>query len=159
MSFKRVSPWFSSLVKVEVEKKSCPVLICKQWFEKKSFLLLWQKSKWENISICKCGKKLSFEQANSIETNLWTWNLQTGRAISYKSVKQFWLNLSKPNVKRFSWSNGNIFSYWQMDIVCHFDFCHNRRKDLAVDTVQIFFNQVGHQTTYASMVNKHFITK
>ena len=28
-----------------------------------------------------------------------------------------------------------------------------------LDTVQDFFDQVGHQTTYASMGNKHFITK
>ena len=30
---------------------------------------------------------------------------------------------------------------------------------VAIDTVIDFFDQVGHQTTYASMGNKHFIAK
>ena len=43
-----------------------------------------------------------FDRANSIKTNLRTCKLQTIRSISYKSIKQFWLNLPHPNGKKFS---------------------------------------------------------
>ena len=68
------------------------------WFSElnlalKPFLLLWQNSKWQEISICKCENFLTFKRANSMETNLRTCNLQTSQFISYKFEKQLRLIL------------------------------------------------------------------
>ena len=56
----------------------------------------------------------------SIITNLETCSLQTNQSESYKSTYQFWLNLS--------YSHGKKFSHLQINIFCHFNFCHNRRN-------------------------------
>ena len=91
----------------------------------KTFLLLWQKLNWQNISICKCEffKTLMWKtfchlviKAYSIENNLRACNSWTGCSVSYKFVNWFWLNLPYPNSKMFSTSNVKNNSHLQMDI-------------------------------------------
>ena len=55
----------------------------------------------------------------------WNW---PDRSISYKSVKQFQLNLPFPKGKKISRSNVKKISHLQMDIFCHFNFWHDRRN-------------------------------
>ena len=98
--------------------------------QQKAFLLLWQKSKWQNISICKCENFLSFANviffsiwgANSIETNLQTCNLPIGQSISYKSFR-----LKAVSIE-FAPSNGKNVSHLQIHTFCHFNFFNNRRN-------------------------------
>ena len=49
--------------------------------------------------------------------NLQTCNSWTGQYVIYKSVNQFWLNLSKQNSKTFLTSNDKKFSHLQMNII------------------------------------------
>ena len=46
------------------------------------------------------------------------------------------------------------FDYWNLRHISAQTF-----GNYALDTVQEFFDQVGHQTMYASIGNKHFFTK
>jgi hypothetical protein len=65
----------------------------------KTFLLLWQKLKWQKISICKCEHFFDIwsgiffchlmDWASSIQTVLQTCSLWTGRSLCYKSVSSF----------------------------------------------------------------------
>ena len=105
--------------------------------KQKAFLLSWQKSKWQKISICKCefffwhliwNTFCHLDRACSIKTDLQTCNLWTGQVVSYMFVNWFWLNLFYPNGKKFSTSNVKKNWQLQMDIFCHFDFCHRRRN-------------------------------
>ena len=57
-----------------------------------------------------------FDRTNSIKTNLQTCYLQTIQSISYKFIKQFWLNLSNPNSKMFYTSNVKINPHLQIHI-------------------------------------------
>ena len=68
------------------------------------------------------------DRACSIKTDLQTCNLWTGQVVSYMFVNWFWLNLFYPNGKKFSMSNVKKNWHLQMDIFCHFDFCHSRRN-------------------------------
>ena len=72
-------------------------------------------------------KNLPLNGAISIKIGLQNCSLQTGRSISY--VNQFWLN---PNGKTFSRSISKSTSHLQLDIFCHFDFCHNRRNCFSI---------------------------
>ena len=58
---------------------------------------------WKNFAICKCENLLPFDGENSIETNLQTSYLLAGQSISYKSVKQFWLNFQIKWQKARGW--------------------------------------------------------
>ena len=87
---------------------------------------------WKVFAICKCENFLTFEWANSIETRLWTYNLLTGWSISYKSLKQFQFNLPHQMAKKITFEIGKRFSHLQMDIFCHFNFCHNRRNGFSM---------------------------
>ena len=101
------------------------------------------KVKMAKISIC---KRVFFwhlnwktfchlDRASSIKTDLQTWNLWTGRSLSYESVNWYQLNLPYPNVKKFSTSNvekvstSNVKnnSYLQMDIWIPFAISTNAR--------------------------------
>ena len=101
----------------------------------KTFLLLWQKLNWQNLSICKCELFLTLMWktfchlvgANSIENNLRACNSWTGRSVSCK-VNWFWLNLPNQNRKMFSTSTVKNNSHLQMDIFYHLDFCHSRKN-------------------------------
>ena len=44
-------------------------------------------------------------------------------------------------------------------VVGTFDLGYKREKEIMIRYRPNFFDQIGHQTTYASMGNKHFITK
>ena len=93
----------------------------------KAFLLSWQNSKWQKISICKWENVSTIfylSVANSIKTKLWTCNLLTGRSINYKSLKQFGLNLHK----KFTFVCVKKSSHLQMDTFCRFNFFHNIRN-------------------------------
>ena len=54
-----------------------------------------------------------------IETVLWTCNLWTSWSVSCKAV----------NFLICKWQKN---SYFQMDILCHLDFCHNRKNGLSI---------------------------
>ena len=58
---------------------------------------------WNFFAIYKCENLLPFEGENSIETNLQTSNLMAGQFISYKSVKQFFLNFQIKWQKARGW--------------------------------------------------------
>ena len=73
----------------------------------KLFLLLWQKLKWQKISVCKCETILPFEGAESIK--------------SYEVHQAVILSLSYPDDK--------TFLHLQMNIFCHIDFFHSTRKN------------------------------
>jgi hypothetical protein len=100
------------------------------------FLLLWQKSKWQQISICKCEIVLTFDLdyffviwIGQIQSDLQTCNLQAGQSdlsLTYMFIKQFQLNLPHSNVKRFSRSTGKTFWHLKMNIFCHLHFWRNR---------------------------------
>ena len=96
--------------------------------------IIWQKSKWQNISILKCGLFLTFDVKNvsvicigQIQSKL-LYGPVTRWSVSYKYVHWFWLNLHYPNSKKFSTSNVKNNSHSQMDIFYHFNFCHSRRN-------------------------------
>ena len=73
----------------------------------KLLLLLWQKSKWnKKKSISKCETILPFETAESVK--------------SYKDHQAILLSLPYPNGKKVS--------HLQINIFCHFEFCHNKRN-------------------------------
>ena len=78
------------------------------------------------------------DRANSIKTNLQTYNLQIGQYnYKYKSVNQFWWNLPYPNGKKFSRWNVETFSHLQLGIFCHFDVCHSRRNALGFSDIPL----------------------
>ena len=78
------------------------------------------------------------DRANSIKTNLQTYNLQIGQYnYKYKSVNQFWWNLPYPNGKKFSRWNAKTFSHLQLGIFCHFDVCHSRRNALGFSDIPL----------------------
>ena len=102
-------------------------------------------SKCSNIEYRNCCWTLDvylhvffFDRANSIKTNLQTCNLQNIQSISYKSIKQFWLNLPYPNSKTFSTSNIKNNPNLQIDIFCHFDFSHSRRNAFCQSRLELF---------------------
>ena len=80
-------------------------------------------------------------RANSMETNLRTCNLRSGQFINYKSVNQFWLNLTYTKGKKFSTSNVKIDSDLQMDIFCHFDLCHSIEEMPSGSIFQCFLHK------------------
>jgi hypothetical protein len=115
----------------------------------KPFLLLWRKSKWQNISIYKFKSHLirktflHFYKPKSIKTALPT--------DKYRSV----CKLKFPNL------DSNEFADLQVYIFCRFDFCHNRRNGFCsqffkgVCTVgyshQLFINQMNMCIVFANV--------
>ena len=109
--------------------------------KKVSFFLLWMLQKTlvlkamtkVEINFCKCGLFLIFNVDYFLPFGLGKFNqncfidLQTIQFISYKSVNWFWLNLPYRYSKN---SNVKNNAHWQMDLFCHFDFCHSRRNYL-----------------------------
>jgi hypothetical protein len=72
------------------------------YFILKLFLLLRKKSKWQNMSICKCESFLPFNLKNFLPNQ--------SELICRSVLIEF--------------GNGKTISHLQMDIVCSFDFCH-----------------------------------
>ena len=119
-----------------------------QCFCKKTPLFLIQINvAFLSLSFC------HLDRANSIKNNWQTCNLQT-----CQSIKQFRLNLPHPNVKKFSRSNGKTFSHLQMDIFCHFDFCHTLRNGFW-STIEKCLNNVQLHIIYALFVTKFEMQK
>ena len=98
------------------------------------------KLKWQKISICivkifaicKCENFLTFERAYSIKTRLWTCNLPTSWSISYKFLKHIQFNLPYQMANEITFEIGKRVSHLQIDIFCHFNFCHNRRNGFSM---------------------------
>ena len=63
------------------------------------------------FAIYKCENVLPFEEANSIDPNLRTCNLQTGKSISYKLHKIVQIEFAP-----IAFTIGKKFLYLQMDI-------------------------------------------
>ena len=91
-------------------------------------------------------KKFPLKQTNFKE-------LVTGWSISYKSIKQFRLNLLLQMAKYFCIWNGKTFSHLQMDIFCHFNFCYNRRNGF----LHHFHPYLSHKVHNAYV--KHYCSK
>lgn len=91
----------------------------------KLFLLLWQKSKWQKMSIYKCEKKLPSDFENYLPFELTP-------AMFFSYLWQKLKNKHWQRVSKWSKSSGKYFSHLKIDIFCHFDFCHNRRNSFSL---------------------------
>ena len=68
---------------------------------------------------------------HSIETNLWTCNWPVNKIQVYKVVS---IDRVSPNARSNGKCQNKKFLHFQMDIFCHFDFCHNRRNGFGSST-------------------------
>ena len=114
----------------------------------KPFLLLWQNSKWQKISICKSENFWPFSNVKYFcHLRRWIWSKLVlikrtcNLSVNYRTVNCFQLNF--PNKWRETpFANGKRFLHLQMDLFCHFDFCLNKTNAFCC-CLQDFFLLVG----------------
>ena len=88
------------------------------------------------------GKVLSGK--NYPSTNVFFWHLASGNVYGFSKLRY----KHYPNGKTFSTSNGRQILDLQMDIFCHFYYCHNRTNSLLVRIVWYLMHIQGGQAFF-----------
>ena len=94
------------------------------------------------------GKVLSGK--NYPSTNVFFWHLASGNVYGFSKLRY----KHYPNGKTFSTSNGRQILDLQMDIFCHFYYCHNRRNSLLVRIVWYLMHIQGGQAFFFSFLER-----